>query len=376
MLVYDYMALARPEREERLEAMAPRDLLQLGVDLFNAGHHWHSHEAWEAAWIPSERPVRAFYQGLIQVAAALVHLARREYPGTVKLLDEGLAKLERYQPDYLAVDVESLYGAVCATREDVLAMGPRRLEGIDPGSLPLIAQQPLPQSRLAAVGAGRVHWLEWGASAAPPGARPPQTVVLMHAPGLVARVWQPIAARLADAYRVLAPDLPGHGLSAAMADTESDIELMRSWLESWAPGAAAIVSVGLTSGLAARAAPSAGAAEVCLAPRELTGPIDGDVPEPRRQAWPDRWEMFTRLSYPRWFGHWRSDLLWTYVEDSTALEPDGSVRLLCDEAAEQRLLRLGRPLDGVTEINVSPLAQPVKAAADLASALRGLASRL
>ena len=361
MLVDEYMALPRESREANLESLAPREQLQFGVALFNARHFWHSHEAWEAAWIPSERPVRAFYQGLIQVAASFVHLTRNEYPGTEKLLVEALAKLERYEPDYLAIEVARLVTEAGQTLQRVVDAGPRGLASIDALSLPYIVQQPQPASSRFEAGHTALHWLEWPGEDGYRINR--ETVVLLHAPGLVARIGQPIAARLAGRYRVVAPDLPGHGGSAGGDDLQSDIDAVDAWLEAVAPGARAVVSVGASAGLAARLTSAADdALEICLSPREATGPNDGDVPDARRRAWDSRWEMFTKLLMPRWFAHWRADLLWTYVEEGTEALPDGKVRLLCDDAVEQRLLGLGRPLDRFIELNVSPLARPVEAA--------------
>lgn len=138
MQVDEYMALPKDEREHYLERLEPPELLQLGVNLFNAGHFWHSHEAWEEAWVPSEQPVRSFYQGLIQVAAAFVHLTRNEYPGTVKLLEEGLSKLVSYRPDYLGIDVEGLISEARQTQARVVKDGPRGLSNIAIASLPRI----------------------------------------------------------------------------------------------------------------------------------------------------------------------------------------------------------------------------------------------
>jgi pimeloyl-ACP methyl ester carboxylesterase len=229
-----------------------------------------------------------------------------------------------------------------------------------------VTQQPLPNSHTFAAGEQSVHWLEWSVPTAAA-----DTVVLIHAPGQLARLWQPIAARLASRSRVLAPDLPGHGLSPAGGDVETDIDLLQEWLTAVAPGATAIVSVGAGAGIAARLAGAVDLLEVCLSPREPPGPIEGDVPEQRRRAWPGRWEMFAGLRTPRWFAHWRADLLWTFVEDGTELLPDRSVRLRCDDASEARFLALGRPLDRLLEVNVSPLSRPVEAAARLGALLGG-----
>lgn len=45
---------------------------QLGIDLFNAGYYWESHEAWEFLWHAAGRkgPLADFFKGLIQLAVA------------------------------------------------------------------------------------------------------------------------------------------------------------------------------------------------------------------------------------------------------------------------------------------------------------------
>jgi predicted metal-dependent hydrolase len=84
------------------------------------------------------QPLRAFYQGLIQVAAGLVHLVRDEYPGTVRLLETGIEKLELYGPSYRGVDLERLVREARSVRERALAAGPKGLSGIEKESLPRI----------------------------------------------------------------------------------------------------------------------------------------------------------------------------------------------------------------------------------------------
>jgi pimeloyl-ACP methyl ester carboxylesterase len=413
MRIPEYMALSREGQEQHLETLSPRELLQHGTDLFNAGHYWHSHEAWEAVWLDAPRELRAFYQGLIQVAAGLVHLTRNEYPGTERLLEEGIAKLERYPPDYLTVEVARLVFDATATRRRVLEAGPKGLRAIDHASLPRVEQQPAGASHWWSEDGARLHWLEWEAEQAngpfdraqdkrtswPPTSAHPEalegsseavgesealrelrqgTVVLLHAPGHVARLWQPIAARLAVAgYRVVAPDLPGHGESEPLAlasDDEGDaieteVERLRRWLAAAAPEPIAIAGLGAGAGLVARLAAESGAIEVVLAPHEVTGPGDGDVSRSRRQLWPSRNEMFATLVRRSLFARWRHDLLWTYVEYGTRSLANGQGQLCCSDAVEARFLSLGRPLDHTTEIDVSPLSQPVEAGQALQNAL-------
>jgi pimeloyl-ACP methyl ester carboxylesterase len=63
------------------------------------------------------------------------------------------------------------------------------------------------------VGTGeRIHYLDWGAPARPADATAP-VLALLHGIALTAWSWSPVARRLCHAFRVLAIDLRGHGLS-------------------------------------------------------------------------------------------------------------------------------------------------------------------
>ncbi|MFC6591758.1 DUF309 domain-containing protein [Deinococcus lacus] len=46
-------------------------VLRRGQALFEAGHWWEAHEAWEAAWLPATGTQKSFFQALILLAAAL-----------------------------------------------------------------------------------------------------------------------------------------------------------------------------------------------------------------------------------------------------------------------------------------------------------------
>ena len=400
MQVDEYMALSKEARERQIAGLAPRELLQLGIDLFNAGRYFEAHEAWEEVWLEAPRALRAFYQGLIQVAAGFVHLTRNEYAGTERLLEEGVAKLEKYAPDFLGVAVERLAADGTAARQRVLTVGQRGLRDIDRRSLPRIEQQAQGASLFWEEGGVRLHWLEWAAAFEPsrPTGRPTfglsprgtagedetatvrlagarngrETIVLVHALGLVARTWQPVAARLADAgYRVVAPDLPGHGESGEQGGAvEDEIEWLRRWLSAAGGSLRAATAAGMSAGIVARIVGETGALEVCLDPREATGPGDGDVRRERRRTWPSRAEMFETLSRRPLFSLWRPDLLWTYVEDGTRVV-EGGVELRCQDEVEWRFLALGRPLKGSLDIDVSPLSKPVAAAEHLLEALAG-----
>lgn len=361
-----------PLRDEELEGLGPRELLQLGIDLFNAGRHFDSHEAWEAAWIPSERPLRFFYQGLIQVAAAFVHLTRKEYPGTEKLLREALAKLERFRPDCLGVEVERLINETTAVQTRVLEAGPRRLSDISAKELPKIVQQRAPELHLRRFEGVDLSWLEWYSIA---GDGP--AVVLVHSPGLVARVWQPVASRLTEGYRVLAPDLPGHGRSSSGSGFSADAVALESWMQEVAPDAVAVVAGDGAIGVSSRLGVMLGKPLIHLGAGDSAMADGSTDPRRDRDVWPGRWGLYRALQNLPPFDRWRADLLWTYVEDATELlegaedtqdaelprgmtgEP--SVRLRTDPNVQARVEHVAdRGVDKA--ISASPLSQPGQAA--------------
>lgn len=140
MTIERYFAVEGDEREEYLGSLTPESLLQLGIDLYNAGHYWNAHEAWEEVWLESERGMRNFYQGLIQVSAAFVHVTRNRYPGGVKLLAEGIAKLERYPGDFMGLDLASLVQGARTARERLLELGEARIAEFDRALIPQIHQ--------------------------------------------------------------------------------------------------------------------------------------------------------------------------------------------------------------------------------------------
>lgn len=128
--------------DSELEAMSDEELLALGVELFNSQRFFDAHEAWEELWLRAGQPERHFYQGLIQIAAGFVHLQRNEYPGTVRLLQEGVSKLERYPASHHGLLLKPLLDGTIESRRKVVALGERRLAEFDLSALPKISSEP------------------------------------------------------------------------------------------------------------------------------------------------------------------------------------------------------------------------------------------
>lgn len=90
------------------QAMNGRDYFREGRELFNQGRFFESHEVWEEAWRSAHGGERVFYQGLIQVAAALIHFQRGNLSGAASLWTKAVAKLSRFPPDYHGVQIGRL----------------------------------------------------------------------------------------------------------------------------------------------------------------------------------------------------------------------------------------------------------------------------
>ena len=84
-----------------------------GVELFNSGHFWEAHEAWEMEWTPDRKgPDSGFYKGLIQVAAGCLHYQRHNRRGAVNKWTSGAGYLRPYLPAHLGVRLDDLVRSV------------------------------------------------------------------------------------------------------------------------------------------------------------------------------------------------------------------------------------------------------------------------
>lgn len=86
-----------------------RRLFLQGIELFNRGEFYDSHEVWEDIWRSTTPEPKNLFQGLIQVAAALhqfLDLHRQEAPG--RTLAKARARLEPYAPVACGLDIAGL----------------------------------------------------------------------------------------------------------------------------------------------------------------------------------------------------------------------------------------------------------------------------
>jgi predicted metal-dependent hydrolase len=127
----------------------PRYLV--GLRLYYQGRYWDSHEAWEEIWRESEGPLRHFFQGLIQVDAAVIHTQRGHWSGVANLLARSLGHLEQCPDRLLGMDVARLRDQLHAYRAEILALQEGRKEAFDGSLYPDLTVEGIDRETLLAV---------------------------------------------------------------------------------------------------------------------------------------------------------------------------------------------------------------------------------
>ncbi|HVM95771.1 MAG TPA: DUF309 domain-containing protein [Candidatus Acidoferrales bacterium] len=107
---YSTTSLRLTRRSRPVHGSMNADEWFYGVDLFNAFFFWEAHEAWESLWASAAdpSPQRFLFQGLIQIAAALLKAHMNVAAGARRLSYEGCTKLAlagEAQPQLLGLDV-------------------------------------------------------------------------------------------------------------------------------------------------------------------------------------------------------------------------------------------------------------------------------
>lgn len=111
-------------------APPPEGLLD-GVRLFNEGEYYDCHESLEAIWLEEKGPIRYLYQGILQIGVGFHHLGNGNFRGARLLLENGIAKVDRFQPDCMGVDTRRLKDESQACLDHLLALGPERIGEFD-----------------------------------------------------------------------------------------------------------------------------------------------------------------------------------------------------------------------------------------------------
>ena len=107
-------------------------LAQTGLEHFNARRFFEAHEALEAAWRAEPGPIRALYQGLLQVAVAYLHIERGNFDGALKVAARGRGKLAKWPPNCRGVNVGRLIRDLDQATAAVRQLGAERLRAFNP----------------------------------------------------------------------------------------------------------------------------------------------------------------------------------------------------------------------------------------------------
>lgn len=117
-------------------AEPPGPGLLKGIEQFNLGEYFESHETLEAVWNAEPDPVRTLYKGILQVGVGCYHLLRQNYRGAILKLQTGADYLEPFAPRCMGVEVGRLIADARRLRSVVVALGPERLGEVDVALLP------------------------------------------------------------------------------------------------------------------------------------------------------------------------------------------------------------------------------------------------
>lgn len=202
-----------------------------------------------------------------------------------------------------------------------------------------------PRSRFVETGDVRLHVVDWGGDGPP--------LLLVHATGFHARMWDPYAERLRGRFRVLALDQRGHG--------DSDQPRERFAWEQGAEDVAAVIRALDIAGCSA-AGHSSGGTAVAVCAARYPGSIrrlvliDPVVPDSRRTR-PERpgtnpMAARTRRRRAVWdsppafaeamgrhaaFARWRPEFLWLYAAHGLRRRSDGRYELKCTPELEAQV---------------------------------------
>jgi len=108
---------------------------------FNAQIYYEAHDVLEEVWLPIRGQEQAkFYQGLIQMAGAFVHLQKERLGPSARLFALALKNFEAYPERHHGIDLRVIRGLCLGYRQAILDSG----EKINPWSKETAPQLALP----------------------------------------------------------------------------------------------------------------------------------------------------------------------------------------------------------------------------------------
>ncbi len=201
----------------------------------------------------------------------------------------------------------------------------------------------------------RLHYLDWGGSGDP--------IVILHATGLLGRIYRPIAEPLTAIGRVFSFDQRGHGDSGRPAAPAYNWHFTMEDLEGFiaAMGLSRVRGFGHSAGATALAALASRRPD--LIPRAvLAEPVVFQSAEAPEAAWRDPFvertlkrkrifdsvdAMFANFDRKPPYDTWRKEILRDYCEFGTRATADGKRELKCIPEIEAQYYESSRHFDGL-----------------------------
>lgn len=98
------------------EKIEKKEAIKKGISYFNNERFWECHEVLEGVWKKCYEEEKDLLQGLILVAAALVHFQKAENEICLSVLGRGLKKLANASGKYYDIDIDKLRNKVIEIR--------------------------------------------------------------------------------------------------------------------------------------------------------------------------------------------------------------------------------------------------------------------
>ena len=150
------MAERRPRQLVTKTITVPGNL-RIACDQFNSGQYFECHETLEEIWQEEQGDVRDLYKGLIQVAAAFVHVGRNNHFGANRLLSTAIGYLQPYRTEVaMGFDVEAIATDAERARDEVSRLGPGHVVELPASFIPVYSLDESALTRAA------VRWAAWG----------------------------------------------------------------------------------------------------------------------------------------------------------------------------------------------------------------------
>ncbi|MGH2530862.1 MAG: DUF309 domain-containing protein [Thermomicrobiales bacterium] len=117
---------------------APPAGVLTGIRLFNERQFYECHEEIEHEWHAERRPIRALYQGILQIGVGFHHARAGNHKGAILLLTDGIEKTARFIPTCQGIDTVRLVAESQACLDRMVALGAGRMHEFDWENVPFV----------------------------------------------------------------------------------------------------------------------------------------------------------------------------------------------------------------------------------------------